>query len=139
MLGSGATDAEAASVRMAVVAVGAGLTGGGLALISKPAAYSIAAGTTVKEVFGSAAADVPEIMSLAITAASQSDIDTITSQMTQRAVVAGAYAGKAWPFPMDQRVMPRYDIVGGPRIKVLKDGTKVILKQTQPLSLLRVN
>ncbi|MBB4843718.1 hypothetical protein HNP55_002241 [Paucibacter oligotrophus] len=69
----------------------------------------------------------------------QSDIDGIMGQLTQEASVTGAYAGYPWPWPMADRVMPRYDITGGPRIKTLADGSTVLLTQERPLSINRVN
>lgn len=69
----------------------------------------------------------------------QSDIDSIRGQLTQEASVTGAYAGYPWPWKKADRVMPRYDITGGPRIKTLADGSTILLTQERPLSIAKVN
>lgn len=69
----------------------------------------------------------------------QSDIDGLNGQLTQEASVAGAYAGYPWPWTMADRVMPRYDITGGPRIRTLPDGSTIVLKQENALTITRVN
>jgi hypothetical protein len=69
----------------------------------------------------------------------QSDIDGLGGQLTQEASVAGAYAGYPWPWKMVDRVMPRYDITGGPRIRTLPDGSTIVLKQEHALTITRVN
>jgi hypothetical protein len=71
--------------------------------------------------------------------AEQKDIDAIKAELVQEAVVAGAYAGPPWPAAMSNRVMPRYDITGGPHIVNNQDGSISILKQAQPLRITRVN
>ncbi len=68
-----------------------------------------------------------------------SDINSITGQLTQEASVTGAYAGYPWPWTMADRVMPRYEITGGPRIKTLADGSTILLTQERPLSIAKVN
>jgi hypothetical protein len=40
---------------------------------------------------------------------------------------------------MADRVMPRYDITGGPRIRTLSDGSTIVLKQENALTITRVN
>ena len=59
--------------------------------------------------------------------------------MTQEARVFGAYAGYPWPWKMADRVMPRYDITGGPRIKTMADGTTILVKQQKALTITKVN
>jgi hypothetical protein len=71
--------------------------------------------------------------------AQQKDIDAIRADLVQEAVVVGAWAGWDWPAPMSWRVMPRFDITGGPHIKTLSDGSIVVLKQQHPLRITRVN
>jgi hypothetical protein len=71
--------------------------------------------------------------------AEQVNIDAINKDLMQQAIVSGAYAGPPWPHPRAERIMPRYDIVGGPRMRKLEDGTAIVLKQERPLTLLRVN
>jgi hypothetical protein len=71
--------------------------------------------------------------------ATQAQLDAINKDLVQEARVDGAYAGYPWPWEMEDRVMPRYDIVGGPRMRTLEDGTAVVLKQERPLTLVRVN
>jgi hypothetical protein len=69
----------------------------------------------------------------------QSDIDGLGGQLTQEASVAGAYAGYPWPWTMADRVMPRYDITGGPRIRTMPDGSTIVLRQERALTITRVN
>jgi hypothetical protein len=40
---------------------------------------------------------------------------------------------------MVDRVMPRYDITGGPRVRTMADGTTILLKQESPLTITKVN
>jgi hypothetical protein len=40
---------------------------------------------------------------------------------------------------MADRVMPRYDITGGPRIKTTPNGSTIVLGQEKPLTISRVN
>ena len=69
----------------------------------------------------------------------QSDVDGFDGQLTQQTSVTGAYAGYPWPWKMADRVMPRYNITGGPRIRTMADGTTVMLKQDSPLTITKVN
>jgi hypothetical protein len=69
----------------------------------------------------------------------QAEINAVKQQMVQETVVAGAYAGYPWPWPMSKRVMPKYEIVGGPRIRKTETGVTMILEQERPLALVRVN
>jgi len=70
---------------------------------------------------------------------SQNDIDELGGELTQEASVTGAYAGYPWPWKMKDRVMPRYDIVGGPRIRTLSNGTTAVMRQERRLTISRVN
>jgi hypothetical protein len=69
----------------------------------------------------------------------QSDVNSIMGQLTQEASVFGAYAGYSWPWKAEDRVMPRYDITGGPRVKTLADGSTILLVQERPLTISKVN
>jgi hypothetical protein len=71
--------------------------------------------------------------------AEQNDINAIKADLIQEASVAGAYAGYPWPWKISDRIMPRYDITGGPRIKTYPDGSTIVLKQLRPLTITRVN
>jgi|JI9StandDraft_2_1071091.scaffolds.fasta_scaffold02747_9 hypothetical protein len=69
----------------------------------------------------------------------QSDVNSLMGQLTQEASVFGAYAGYPWPWKAEDRVMPRYDITGGPRVKTLADGSTILLLQERPLTISKVN
>ena len=69
----------------------------------------------------------------------QAKIDRMQSEFEQQATVTGAYAGYPWPWKMADRVMPRYDITGGPRIKTTPNGSTIVLGQEKPLTISRVN
>ncbi len=65
------------------------------------------------------------------------DLRTLESWFTGEVSHAGQYAGYPWPWKMKDRVMPRYEITGGPRVDTLKDGSKLIRKGG-PLTFVRV-
>lgn len=85
---------------------------------------------------GAAAEDFTDLF---LDQTTQADINDMQAGLIQEARVDGAYAGYPWPWKMVDRVMPRYDITGGPIIKTLRDGSTVILKQKSPLTIRRVN
>jgi len=63
---------------------------------------------------------------------------TLESWFDPEISLAGQYAGYPWPWKMKDRVMPQYEITGGPRIDTLKDGSKLIRKGS-PFKFVRVN
>ncbi len=69
---------------------------------------------------------------------SDKDMSVLASWFTKEISLAGQYAGYPWPWKMVDRVMPRYEISGGPRIDTLKDGSKLIRKGS-PFTFVRVN
>lgn len=66
------------------------------------------------------------------------DLSVLQSWFDPEINLAGQYAGYPWPWKMKDRVMPQYEITGGPRIDTLKDGSKLIRKGS-PFSFRRVN
>ena len=71
-------------------------------------------------------------------APSDAELSVLQSWFTNEVSLAGQYAGYPWPWKMKDRVMPQYEISGGPRVDTLKDGSKLIRKGT-PLRFVRVN
>ncbi|OYT90065.1 MAG: hypothetical protein CFE43_20170 [Burkholderiales bacterium PBB3] len=71
-------------------------------------------------------------------APSEADYTTLQSWFDKEINLAGQYAGYPWPWKMKDRVMPQYEITGGPRVDTLKDGSKLIRKGS-PFSFRRVN
>ncbi len=68
----------------------------------------------------------------------EQDLSVLQSWFDPEINLAGQYAGYPWPWKMKDRVMPQYEITGGPRIDTLKDGSKLIRKGS-PFSFRRVN
>ena len=131
--GATATGAEAGRVGVATLMRGAAVVG--FSMMSSPGgAGSIALNPTLMTAIASIGGT--EIYTQVT---KQSDIDGLNGQLTQEASVAGAYAGYPWPWKMEDRVMPRYDITGGPRIRTLPDGSTIVLKQENALAVRRVN
>ena len=58
----------------------------------------------------------------------EDDMTTLQSWFDKEISLAGQYAGYPWPWKMKDRVMPQYEITGGPRVDTLKDGSKLIRK-----------
>ncbi len=56
------------------------------------------------------------------------DMTVLQSWFESEISLAGQYAGYPWPWKMKDRVMPQYEITGGPRVDTLKDGSKLIRK-----------
>jgi hypothetical protein len=131
--GATATGAEAGRVGVATLMRGAAVIG--FSMMSSPGgAGSIALNPTLMTAIVSIGGT--EIYTQVT---KQTDIDGLNGQLTQEASVAGAYAGYPWPWKMADRVMPRYDITGGPRIRTLHDGSTIVLKQEHALAVRRVN
>ena len=68
----------------------------------------------------------------------EQDLTVLQSWFDPEITLAGQYAGYPWPWKMKDRIMPQYEITGGPRIDTLKDGSKLIRKGS-PFSFRRVN
>jgi hypothetical protein len=114
----------------AVVGLGL-LAGGGFAPIAGAALPAMLEAGAISTLMG-----VPNLVTRYT---QQSDVNSIMGQLTQEASVTGAYAGYPWPAKAEDRVMPRYDITGGPRVKTLADGSTIILVQENPLTITKVN
>ena len=69
---------------------------------------------------------------------SDADMGVLQSWFDKEISLAGQYAGYPWPWKMKDRVMPQYEITGGPRVDTLKDGSKLIRKGS-PFKFTRVN
>ncbi len=68
----------------------------------------------------------------------EQDMGVLQSWFDKEITLAGQYAGYPWPWKMKDRVMPQYEITGGPRVDTLKDGSKLIRKGA-PFAFRRVN
>jgi hypothetical protein len=135
LVASGATATEGMSGKVGIATLMRGAAVVGFTMLSSPGgAGSLALNPTVLSAIASIGGT--EIYSRYT---EQSDIDGLGGQLTQEASVAGAYAGYPWPWKMVDRVMPRYDITGGPRIRTLPDGSTIVLKQEHALTITRVN
>jgi hypothetical protein len=140
VLSTGGTATGALGARVGVTTLTDGVKVLGLALAAGgtplSAAGAIVTSTVLNAVGGGALVGIQEVRTRLAT---QSDIDSIQGQLTQEARVFGAYAGYPWPWKMADRVMPRYDITGGPRVRTIADGTTILLKQESPLTITKVN
>lgn len=140
MLADGATKTGALAARVGVTTLTDGVKVLGLAMAAGgtplSAAGAIVSTTVLNAVGGGALVGIQEVRTRLAT---QPDVDSIRGQLTQEARVFGAYAGYPWPWKMVDRVMPRYDITGGPRVRTMADGTTIILKQESPLTITKVN
>jgi hypothetical protein len=135
LIASGATATDAMAGRVGVATLVRGATVVGFALMSSPGGVgTLALNPTVLSSI--ALIGGTEVMTRY---SQQSDIDGLGGQLTQEASVAGAYAGYPWPWKMADRVMPRYDITGGPRIRTTPDGSTIVMKQESALTITRVN
>lgn len=52
--------------------------------------------------------------------------------------IAGQYAGHLWPYKMKDRVMPMYEITGGPVRTLIEEGNEIIREGT-PMKFTRIN
>ena len=68
----------------------------------------------------------------------EKELQVLQSWFGSEISLAGQYAGYPWPWKMKDRVMPQYEITGGPRVDTLKDGSKLIRKG-EPFKFVRVN
>ena len=147
----GAQDATAA----AIYVVGAAVTGGAGAfqVVFTKVAAGTAAGATRSALAAAAARGAgrealttikDEAINYAAYAATnysvptEEDLTTLQSWFDKEISLAGQYAGYPWPWKMKDRVMPQYEITGGPRVDTLKDGSKLIRKGSA-FSFRRVN
>jgi hypothetical protein len=135
LIASGATATEGMTGNVGVATLMRGAAVVGFAMLSSPGgAGTLALNSTVLTAI--TAIGGTEIYTRYT---QQSDIDGLGGQLTQEASVAGAYAGYPWPWTMADRVMPRYDITGGPRIRTTPDGSTIVLRQERALTITRVN
>ncbi|RYX93941.1 MAG: hypothetical protein EOO28_16275 [Comamonadaceae bacterium] len=134
-LDSGGARVGVASLSRGATMVGLMMLGGGAGGgLSNAAALLAGTGLAAGLTAGSLAAG-----ELKVRLTDQKDIDAFGGQLTQEASLTGAYAGYPWPWKMSDRVMPRYDITGGPRIRTYANGATVILSQESGLTIKRVN
>lgn len=136
----GASATDAASTKVLVTTLARGATVAGLVLAAG-SSLPFAAGAALQDSWLNVGPNLAFIggTELHTRLTAQSDVDEFNAQLTQQASVTGAYAGYPWPWPSSDRVMPRYDITGGPRIRTMPDGTTVLLKQDRPLTITKVN
>jgi len=80
----------------------------------------------------------PNLFAALFSEPDEKDMKTLESWFGSEISLAGQYAGYPWPWKMKDRVMPQYEITGGPRIDTLKDGSKMIRKGS-PFKFVRVN
>lgn len=141
MLASGYSANEAAAAKIGMTALTAGAMTMGFAIKADPKAYADIAGKTLSSMGAAAAPGFGDVAysELVLKDVTQADIDSIKGQLTQTAYVYGAYAGYPWPWKMADRVMPHYEITGGPLVRKLQDGSTLFLKQRSPLTVRRVN
>jgi hypothetical protein len=136
----GASATDAASTKVLVTTLTRGATVVGLVLASGTS-LPFAAAAALKDSWLNVGPNLAFIggTDLYTRMTAQSDVDGFDGQLTQQTSVTGAYAGYPWPWTMADRVMPRYNITGGPRIRTMADGTTVMLKQDTPLTITKVN
>ena len=66
-------------------------------------------------------------------------MDKMTAELTQKASLFGQYAGPDWPWKKVDRVMPIYEITGGPTVKQIQGGGVLYQYQTTPLTIKKTN
>lgn len=125
----GGTDLEAIAGKTAVLAVGGGLAGGINGLVAMNNQMVPAVGTALAVGGGRALVSV----------LSQTNLDKMTAELTQSASLFGQYAGYTWPWKTADRVMPIYEITGGPTVTQLKDGGVLYQYQKTPLTIKKTN
>lgn len=140
LLANGATATGALAARVGISTLMNGATVVGLAMYSGQVTTLVANELFAKTALGAAGgAAFVGLSDVYTRMTTQSHIDGIQAQLTQEASVFGAYAGYPWPWKMADRVMPRYEITGGPRIKTMADGSTILVAQKQPLTITKVN
>jgi hypothetical protein len=113
----------------AVLAIGGGLVGGikGIAVMNNEMAPAYGKAL--------AAGGVKAIVS----EWNKEDLDKMTAQLTQEASLFGQYAGRDYPWKNVDRVMPMYEITGGPLVTQLKGGGVLYEDQKYPLKIRKIN
>ena len=129
----------ALGARVGVTTITRGMTVMGLALLSGGSPVGTAGVLLPDMLQAGAISSLMGVPNLVTRYTQQSDVNSIMGQLTQEASVFGAYAGYPWPWKAEDRVMPRYDITGGPRVKTLADGSTILLVQERPLTISKVN
>ena len=125
----GATELEAIAAKTAVLAVGGGLTGGltGIVAMNNQAVPAVGKALLV----GGARAIVSEM--------NQSKLDKLTAELTQTVSLFGQYAGYPWPWDTADRIVPIYEITGGPIRTYLQEGGVLYQYQKTPLAIRKIN
>lgn len=125
----GGTKLGAIAAQTAVLAVGGGLAGGINGIVAMDNQLAQAVGKAIA--VGGVKAIVSEW--------NQKDLDKMTAQLTQEARLFGQYAGYDWPWKYVDRVMPTYEITGGPIVTQLKGGGVLFEYQKSPLKIRKIN
>jgi hypothetical protein len=125
----GGTELEAIAAKTAVIAVGGGLVGGlnGIVTMSNQMVPNVGKALAA----GGLTAIVSEL--------SQTKLDKMTAELTQSASLFGQYAGYPWPWKTVDRVMPIYEITGGPIRTQLQGGGVLYQYQKTPLTIRKTN
>jgi hypothetical protein len=156
MKAGGASQGAQDGTAIAIYAVGAAASGGIHAfqvVSAKVAAGTLAnvtsglLATTVAKGAGIAAAKALALQAAkysanqvidAVWEPTEKDLGVLQSWFDKEVSLAGQYAGHTWPYSGSDRVMPQYEMTGGPRVDLLKDGSKLIRKG-DPFAFKRVN
>ena len=127
----GGTKLEAIAGKSAILAVGGGLAAGinGIVTIGKVGTALPAVGMQLA--VGGVKATVIEL--------TQTNLDKMTAELTQEASLFGQYAGYTWPWSNADRVMPIYQITGGPSRTQLTGGGVLFQFQKTPLTIKKIN
>jgi len=125
----GGTELELIAARTAVLAVGGGLAGGLNGIVAMHNTALPTVGKTL--LIGGARAVVSEL--------NQPKLDKLTAELTQSASLFGQYAGYPWPAATKDRVVPMYEITGGPIRTYLQEGGVLYQYQKTPLAIRKIN
>jgi hypothetical protein len=125
----GGTKLGAIAAQTAVLVVGGGLAGGINGIVAMNNQMAPAVGKAL------AAGGVKAIVSVW----NQEDLDKMTAQLTQEASLFGQYAGYDYPWKYVDRVMPIYEITGGPFVTQLQGGGVLYEYQKSPLKIRKIN
>jgi hypothetical protein len=125
----GGTKLGAIAAQTAVLVVGGGLAGGINGIVAMDNQMAPAVGKAI------AAGGVKAIVS----EWNQQDLDKMTAQLTQEVSLFGQYAGHDLPWKKVDRVMPMYEITGGPLVTQLKGGGVLYEDQKSPLKIRKIN
>ena len=156
MKAGGASQGAQDGTAIAIYAVGAAASGGISAfqvVSAKVAAGTLAnvtsglLATTVAKGAGIAAAKALALQSAkysanqaidAVWEPTEKDLGVLQSWFDKEVSLAGQYAGRTWPYSGSDRIMPQYEMTGGPRVDLLKDGSK-LSRKGDPFAFRRVN